>query len=150
MLLLYQRIKAIQKYMDKKAGIIILILVILSVILFIAFGQKKENSSSDQEGRPERINKIQQMENMISLTNQGFSPSTITVKTETPVIWRNDTKDVASINSADHPTHLIYPKLNLGEFASGQFLTIAFDKPGTYRYHNHYNPEKTGAIVVTK
>ena len=84
----------------------------------------------------------------VTLTSSGFEPATITVKTGTKVVWTNKSGEAATVNSAVHPTHLVYPPLNLGEFNDGGTLSLMFDKPGTYNYHNHLNPSETGTVVV--
>lgn len=84
----------------------------------------------------------------VTLTTSGFEPNTITVKAGTKVVWTNKSGAVATVNSALHPTHLLYPPLNLGEFADGEKVSLVFDKAGTYKYHNHLNPGQTGTVVV--
>lgn len=86
--------------------------------------------------------------NSITLTSSGFTPQSITVKAGTTVTWTNNGGATATINSANHPSHLVYPSLNLGSFASGETLSMAFDRPGTYKYHNHLNASQTGVVVV--
>lgn len=85
----------------------------------------------------------------VSLTTNGFDPATITVKAGTKVTWTNNSGDSATVNSDPHPIHTDYPPLNLGSFSSGSSLSLVFDKPGTYGYHNHFNPSEKGTIVVT-
>ncbi len=84
----------------------------------------------------------------INLTSSGFDPKTVTVKTGTRVIWLNKSAVAATVNSAVHPTHQVYPPLNLGEFPDGSSVQLVFDKAGTYKYHNHLNPAQTGTVVV--
>ncbi len=86
----------------------------------------------------------------IKVTKAGFSPQTLTIKVGTRVIWVNQDAGTVSVNSAVHPTHLVYPPLNLGAFNSGSSVQLVFSKPGSYSYHNHYNPSQTGTIVVTQ
>mgnify|MGYP000037571817 CR=1 FL=1 len=84
----------------------------------------------------------------ISLTTDGFSPQTVTVKVGTKVNWTNKGGKTATVNSADHPTHLKYPALNLGNFSDGETLSLVFDKPGTYGYHNHLDSSQYGSVIV--
>lgn len=84
----------------------------------------------------------------VEVTAQGYSPKTITVKTGARVIWINKTDGAVTVNSANHPTHTVYPPLNLGEFPKGSSVQLVFDKPGTYTYHNHFNPSQTGTVIV--
>lgn len=84
----------------------------------------------------------------ITLTSSGFDPKEVTVTKGSTVVWTNKSGQSATVNSADHPTHLLYPALNLGEFADGQTLQLMFNDAGTFGYHNHYNPSVYGKIIV--
>lgn len=84
----------------------------------------------------------------VTLTNSGFDPKTITVKAGTRVSWLNASGKPGSVNSDSHPTHQLYPALNLGEFPDGYGVQFVFDKPGTYGYHNHLKPSQTGTVIV--
>lgn len=89
------------------------------------------------------------MENTsITLTSNGFTPKEITVKAGTEVTWTNESGRTATVNSSVHPTHLDYPPLNLGQFKNGETLSLVFDEPGTYFYHDHLNAAHTGSVVV--
>ncbi len=85
---------------------------------------------------------------LVTLTKSGFSPATLTIKANSRVAWVNNSGQAASVNSNDHPTHKLYPPLNLGLFNSGSSVQLVFDKAGTYKYHNHLNPAQTGTIIV--
>lgn len=84
----------------------------------------------------------------VVLRDSGFTPVTINIKVGTKVVFANKSGGPATVNSAIHPTHLVYPPLNLGEFADAQTLELVFDKQGTYKYHDHLNPSRTGTVVV--
>lgn len=84
----------------------------------------------------------------VTLTQNGFSPSTITVKAGTKVMWTNKSGEAATVNSDPHPVHTDYPPLNLGSFSDGGTLSLTFDKPGRYGYHNHLNPGERGTVIV--
>lgn len=84
----------------------------------------------------------------IELTPSGFLPQEVRVKQGTRVTWINKSGRVATVNSALHPTHLVYPPLNLGEFANGAALQLTFTQKRTFQYHDHKNPTRTGIVVV--
>lgn len=90
----------------------------------------------------------QQSQNTVTLTANGFSPASLTIKAGQTVTWVNKSGEAATVNSAPHPVHTAYPPLNLGSFPDGGTLSLKFDKPGTYGYHNHLNPSERGTIVV--
>ncbi len=87
-------------------------------------------------------------QNTVTLTSSGFQPQTLTIKAGTTVTFINKSGTTAVVNSAIHPTHALFPLLNLGTFNDGESLSVKFDKPGTYKYHNHLNPTQTGTVVV--
>lgn len=87
--------------------------------------------------------------NAIHITEQGgFTPQTIKVKAGTRVIWINKVNKTVSVNSDNHPTHLLYPPLNLGRLIKDSSVQIIFEKTGVYKYHNHYAPSQKGIIIV--
>lgn len=85
---------------------------------------------------------------IIEVTDEGYKPSTLTVKAGTRVNWINKSTKKVTVHSADHPTHLVYPPLNLGEFPPDGAVQVVIDTPGTYKYHNHYVPTMTGSLVI--
>lgn len=131
-------------------GVVVLLVAIGAVVLIAGKGgyQAPTPIRSGQTPSPttEVTNSTQQT--TVTLTQSGFEPATITVKTGTKVVWGNRSGTAATVDSAGHPTHLIYPPLNLGQFSDGQSLSLVFDKSGTYKYHNHLNPSQTGQVVV--
>lgn len=80
--------------------------------------------------------------------SQGFEPSTIRVKVNTMVNWVNQSgKDVALVSNPVE-THDAYPPLNQGVFPDGSGVSVIFDMPGTYGYHNFLNPKQIGTVIV--
>ena len=84
----------------------------------------------------------------VNFTSSGFDPKTVTIKTGTRVIWINKSGGDATVNSGLHPTHQLYPPLNLGQFPDGSSVQLVFEKAGKYGYHDHLNPSRTGTVVV--
>lgn len=85
----------------------------------------------------------------VTVDSSGFSPATLTIKAGTRVQWDNNSGGEISINSDEHPTHSLYPELNdLNIVTNDSNVSLVFDKPGTYTYHDHYNPSRTGTVVV--
>jgi len=84
----------------------------------------------------------------VEIMSSGFEPPTVNIKADTKVVWENKSGKTVSINSADHPTHLAYPPLNLGIVKDGESVSFVFDAVGTYKYHDHLNPSWVGTVVV--
>ena len=66
--------------------------------------------------------------NVVKITDNGFEPSTLTIKSGDTVRFENDSSDDAWPASNVHPTHLT--------------------KVGSWGYHNHLEPDTQGTIVV--
>lgn len=95
----------------------------------------------------------------IRYTDTGYQPAVVTIKQGQIVRWVNDSKDETWPASAVHPTHGIYPQKNpndcLGSsfdscrgLASGEAWDFTFDAKGTWRFHDHLHPSKTGSVIV--
>lgn len=138
---------------------ILLVIIALIVVLgtFILLGNKNTNTppsnnqsesiKSEASATPAAMETNIQIENVI-LGDLGFVPQNITVKAGTTMVWINKSGKAATVSSDDHPTHKLYPFLNLGEFPSSSSLQVVFDKAGTYSYHNHLNASETGTVTV--
>lgn len=142
-------------------GLVVVLLAIGGFVLVQNSSKSKTPSNSqvqDQTVSPSVMEKesvsptgesmMKKEENTVTLTASGFTPKTITVKAGDEVIWVNKSGATATVNSAQHPTHLVYPKLNLGSFEEGEELRLVFDEKGKYNYHDHLNPSRFGTVVV--
>lgn len=85
----------------------------------------------------------------VTITASGYEPRTMSVKAGTKVVWTNSSGQIGNVSSVPHPTHSTYPPLNLGDFSDGETVSLVFNEPGTYGYHNHLNASQTGTVVVT-
>ena len=70
---------------------------------------------------------------MVSITSGGFSPMDITVKVGDSVTFENTDTENHTVNSAPHPTHTLYPFLNIGVILKGEKKSVTFEKIGTYK-----------------
>ena len=84
----------------------------------------------------------------VTVTANGFEPNDITIKAGDKVTWTNESGTKVTVTSAVHPTHLLWPFLNLGSFDNGQVVSVVFEKTGTYKYHNHFNASQVGTVIV--
>lgn len=88
-------------------------------------------------------------ENVVQVSSSGFIPQNITIKAGESVTWVNEDRKDHQINSAVHPTHLLYPPLNtVGLLKSDEKKSLSFPEAGAYKYHNHLNPSLTGSVTV--
>lgn len=147
-----------QGYGKKPVLQVILIYVVVAVVVYglvYYFFLSKNTMTAYQQPQttksPQSVSPIPSetmAENVVILTADGYSPATLTMKAGTAVTWTNNSGEEATVNSDPHPTHTDYPPLNLGRFAVGESLTLTFDKPGRYGYHNHLKPSEKGTIIV--
>lgn len=129
-------------------GIYLVVAIIIYGFIYYFFFARNSFSYNQTGQGSKSVSQVQQIENTVTLTADGFSPPTLTIKSGTQVTWINKSGTDATVNSDPHPIHTDYPPLNLGNFADGETLSLTFDKPGTYSYHNHFNPGQKGRIVV--
>ncbi len=137
--------------MSKFLIVIIVVAIIAGVFILSNKGSNQtpaQSGSQNQQVTTPPAQGQKQAEAIVTVTTSGFVPQTLTIKAGTKVVWMNKSGGTVTVNSAVHPTHLVYPPLNLGEFGDGSSVQLGFDKPGTYKYHNHLNPSQTGTIVV--
>lgn len=136
-------------------GIVILLVFAGGLVLLISSKSNKRSLSTASQ-TPTSLQTIATKipestfvkESTVTLTDSGFKPQTITVKTGTKIIWINKSGGEATVNSDDHPTHKLYPEINLGNFADGTTHQLILTKPGTYTYHDHFHPERKGTVIV--
>ena len=131
------------------AGVAVLVLVVAGFALISNKSKTNVNVTAPTvSSSPAASPQSTASQNTVTLTSSGFQPQTLTVKAGTTVTFVNKSGTTAAVNSAIHPTHALFPLLNLETFNDGESLSVNFDKPGTYKYHNHLNPSQTGTVVV--
>jgi plastocyanin len=82
-------------------------------------------------------------ENQVNVSDFQFSPSTLTVKVGTTVIWKgvSGAHTVTSDDSA--------PMQFDQSIAEGGVVTVTFTQAGTYEYHCSVHKSMHGKIIVT-
>ena len=101
--------------------------------------------------------------NVITYTDSGYTPNTITIKKGETVTWKNNSKFLMWTASAVHPTHRAYSGTDIAAcgtqtllpmfdacsgIQSGQSWSFKFDNVGMWGYHNHSNSSHWGKVVV--
>jgi len=95
----------------------------------------------------------------IIYTDAGFAPQVLTVKQGKVVTFKNLSSSKMWPASEHHLTHEIYPTKGgcfnstfdaCRSLAPNESWSFKFDIPGTWQYHDHLNPSKTGTVVVEK
>lgn len=87
--------------------------------------------------------------NVVKITDNGFEPKTLTIKSGETVKFVNDSSDDAWPASNYHPTHRLYPGFDAKKpLLHGDSYSFTFKKVGTWTYHNHLEPTTQGTIIV--
>ena len=88
-------------------------------------------------------------QNIVTYTDSGFSPSTLTIKKGGTVTFKNTASDDMWIASNPHPAHTNYPGFDAKrKIAPGETYQFTFTKTGSWGYHNHLNPSEGGTVIV--
>lgn len=132
--------------MDKRLGIILPILVILVIGIGIALYFSKGSILNQTRNTPS--SESMPVQNSVAVNENGFLPSSITIKEGEAVVWINQSGEDATVNSDSHPIHNLHRFLNLGQFTSGSSVEATFSEAGTFGYHNHFHPDQRGTVVV--
>ena len=86
---------------------------------------------------------------IITITDNGFEPASITVDKNTRVVFKNIGNNDHWPASDLHPTHGIYSEFDpLDGIFPGKDWSFVFKKSGKWRYHDHLAPELRGEIIV--
>ena len=161
--------------MSKKVIITVVVLIVVGVAVFLVMSNSGQSNQNNNTNTTSNINtainsnlttinaqnrnsfssfsnQTQGSTNDISVTNSGFSPSTLTITAGGQVKWTNNTSAVVYVAPDDHPTHVKYQGVwnddGSGQISPGQSYSHTFTVPGTYTFHDHLNSLRTGTIVV--
>lgn len=139
----------------------IITVVVAAIVIFGAYfyfkkSQKPQESPAIQMRNQQTATPAAE-EKIITYTDNGYSPTTFKIKKGETVIFKNKSSQLMWTASAVHPTHRVYPTTGgcLGStFDACQGVqpdsswSFKFDIAGTWKYHNHSNPSRTGTIIV--
>jgi plastocyanin len=163
-------------------GLIAVIIVVLLVVLGVAFLQSVRNSNTSSLNGA-ALNNNQQgpltsstdngssnngtsnnngqgtnaSSSTVTYTNNGFSPSSVTIRKGGTVKFVNNSSAGMRPASNPHPQHDEYPTTggcvastfdSCTTIASGSSWSFKFDVTGSWDYHNHLNPSMGGTVVV--
>lgn len=95
----------------------------------------------------------------ITYTDGGYVPNEVTIKKSDAVRWVNESSVEMWPAAAVHPTHSLYPEKSdsdcLGSsfdackrIPSGGLWEFTFNDVGSWKFHDHVRPSKTGVVTV--
>ncbi len=80
---------------------------------------------------------------VIDISNNAFSPSSLSVPVGSTVTWKNDDPYAHTVTMSGKGG------FDSGNLNSGKTFSNTFSKPGTYTYICSIHPSMTGTITVT-
>ena len=150
-----------------KTFVTVLILIIVVFGGYFLFKNPKVQAPTT-ETLPTETSQLENMQTkttqyVVTYTNEGYSPSEMTVRVGTIVIWQNNSSQNMWTASAMHPSHIVYSGSSLSEhcpdtagtsfdtckgIAPGSSWSFTFNKKGSWGYHDHLNASHFGKIIV--
>ena len=86
---------------------------------------------------------------VISVTDEGFVPSELTITVGETVTFENDSQYDVWPASDNHPTHEAYPAFDPKRpLLPNTAWSFTFTETGGWAMHNHLNPDQVGMIQV--
>jgi len=152
--------------MKKSYLIIGLIIVVGAIILFSGGNDETANVVDNMEVGEGMVDDGAMIEGIIiTYTDEGFAPATLTAKKGDKVTWKNNSSIQIWPATAVHPTHTVYPGSGIEKcgtpdelmifdacrnIAPGSSYSFTFNEVGTWNYHDHLNISlgKFGSVVV--
>ncbi len=113
--------------------------------------------------KPSKVRTVNAQPNYISVTADGFEPSTTTIKRGETVAFTNKHTADTWPASDPYPTHTGYPGSHINKCSTperrslfdacariktGGTYSFTFYEKGTWKYHDHLHPGHTGTITV--
>jgi len=141
------------------------IILVIALITAVAFGvwYFAGQSEAPAVNEVKEVEKVVNIENIITFTNSGFSPSPLTVKVGDTVKFVNNSDKAFWPASAMHPTHKTYPGSDIEKcdtdergsifdacegIAPGRSWEFTFTEVGEWGYHDHLNAKFFGKVIV--
>lgn len=116
---------------------------LLVVALFL-----RNDSASAPAPQAEKVDRFASVQpirtNKVVIQNYTFSPTVITIKKGTSVIWTN--LDITSHSIIGDSTAA---NIQSGALSEGGTFSYSFDEPGEYIYHCGEHSNTSGKIIVT-
>lgn len=143
--------------MGKYGLAIIAALIVVGGVVFLAGRSGNQPPQKIEEGATSQVpapgsedvqeTVVEEQEGaLVTYTDDGFTPSTITVARGTTVLFVNESSGSMWVASAVHPTHQVLPGFD--QLSAGERYTYTFEQEGSWKYHNHLAPSQTGTVVV--
>lgn len=138
-------------------GVALVAVLIATVIYLFVFEKpatapdtepvRQETNTTDDTSTQESEEPAAADSAVITYSDDGFSPDSITIEEGQTIIVKNGSSDTLDFASDDHPTHQTNSELNVGLIEPGEAKSFKPSK-GSWGYHDHLNASATGSITV--
>jgi len=146
--------------------IVIIVIIIVLVGAWFAFGRTAEPAREMATATPQTTENETAPETVtVTYTDEGFSPSVVTVASGDMVRFMNQSSGDLWVGADEHPTHTSYDGTSTrdhcadgvnttGSFdqctriAPGTSWSYIFTRTGSFDYHNHARATHGGTVVV--
>ncbi len=131
-----------------------LIVIVLGFFFVTKMGNNQSTTgnsttSTETTASPTSTESATPAAQVITYTNSGFTPKTLTVKVGDTVTFTNDSSQSMWVASNPHPTHTDYAGFDAKTGMSrGESYMFTFTKAGTWGFHNHLHSTDGGTIIV--
>ena len=116
-----------------------ILLTVVTALLALAVTACKTNSETDQNG-------TNPAPNTVTISDNSFGPSPLTVSQGTTVTWTHSGGSVHTVTSGTRDNHT--GLFNSGDLVNGDSFQYTFNESGTYVYHCHHHAGMDGVVVV--
>ena len=82
---------------------------------------------------------------VVTISKNGFSPKSVTIKKGQTVVWKNEDASSAHTVTSDNNNGPMSPELKKNSTYRDTFM-----EAGTYHYHCKLHPEMKGTVTVTE
>lgn len=141
----------------KKLMVIVAVVVLLVVIAGAALFSYHKNYSATNNVHKSYDPEEHKYESVVSITQDGFSPATLTIKPWTEVFFQNNVINPVEPDEAAGPRTVAQSKAATQEqyFSTTQILNKSgyghtFINPGTYQFYDTQAPTHSLTIIVSK
>ncbi len=124
------------------------VIVLLGVGFFASLFFLSADTSVPRE---EKFSVIPDGAVLVTLSKDGYSPDTLSIKVGDTVAFRSIDGELFWPASNLHPSHALYPEFDPEEpVQPDDVWSFTFMKAGEWKYHDHLAPYFTGVITVTE
>jgi len=149
----------------KQLGLLAIVIIVLALVLVLFGAWPSNNQTVLPKNTPPPITaseqeQMQQMpvfQYLVSYTDGGFQPTTLTVKKGDVVRFTNNSSQSLWVASVGEGSDQVYPgasSCGSSPFDScealnpGDFWEFTFDQPGTWEFQNNLDKTKSGTLTV--